>query len=118
MKQITVLLSTISFIFFTACGGGKIEGTWKPDTSGMGEMQKELAKDMFFSFEKGGKGTMSALGMKVPIEWKVEGSELVWTMEMLGTKKEERSQFKVSGNTLTLITEENGKKKEAKFKRE
>ena len=61
---------------------------------------------------------MGALGMKVPIEWKVEGSELVWTMEMLGTKKEERSQFKVSGNTLTLITEENGKKKEAKFKRE
>ena len=44
MKKINTLIVIVTFLFLTACGGGKIEGTWKPDTSGMGEMEKKMAE--------------------------------------------------------------------------
>ena len=102
MKKINTLIVIVTFLFLTACGGGKIEGTWKPDTSGMGEMEKKMAEGAKLIFESGGKGNMNVMGMAIPMEWKVEGDELVMTMEIFGEKSENRAKFNVSWNTLII----------------
>ena len=52
------------------------------------------------------------------MEWKVEGDALVMNMEMLGQKDTKRNKFSVSGDTLTMIEEEDGQKKESKLIRQ
>ena len=121
MKKLSTVLGLTIALLITACGGGgDLVGTWKQDTSGLGEMEKALAEGVGASitFESGGKGTMNAMGMAIPMEWKVEGDELVMTMEMLGQKDTKRNKFSVSGDTLTMIEEEDGQKKESKLVRQ
>ena len=60
----------------------------------------------------------SLIDLAISMEWKVEGDELVMTMEMLGQKDTKRNKFSVSGDTLTMIEEEDGQKKESKWIRQ
>lgn len=81
----------------------------------MGEMEKKMTEGAKLVFESGGKGNRHALGMTIPMEWKVEGDELVMTMEVMGLKNTKRGKFKVSGDTLTMTEEKDGKIEETKF---
>ena len=120
MKKLSTILGLTAVLFITACGGGgDLVGTWKPDTAGMNDIQKEMAGSLFsYTFDSGGKGSVNMLGMPIPMEWKIEGDELVMTMEMMGQKNTERSKFTLSGNSLTIIEEKDGATKEMKLVRE
>lgn len=91
MKRIIslALVTVLCLSFLCACGGDSIVGTWEAEEDGV---------TMSYTFEKGGKGSVSAEGISLDMEWSVSGDKL--TIEFMGEKEEQ--PFKLDGDKLIV----------------
>lgn len=95
-KTLTMVVSILLIaVLLVGCSAkSKLIGSWEGDFEGV---------DATYTFEKGGKGEVEVSGMSFDFEWEVKGDKLNIKMDMMGEEVEEESEFKVKGNTLTLI---------------
>ena len=90
MKKLTTIITCIlvvSCLVLTLTGcGSPVKGTWT-DESGL----------LSYTFEGGGKGTMTTVGVEVPLTYEIEDDTII----INGV----RYTFEVDGDKLTLTSE-------------
>lgn len=132
---------------FAACGGSSVAGKYSLDTSAMkAEMQKSMGADadkmpadekkqmeemmakmlesMKCDMTLGADGTFD-VAMDMPMvgkssivgTYKVEGDKITMTGKEQGKDKEETKTGTVSGNTITMTEDDDGKKMTLVFKK-
>lgn len=73
MKRLmAILMVCVMALALCACGGSKYVGDWEANMMGM---------KMELSIEKGGKGTMSAMGESEEITWEERDGKLIMDSE-------------------------------------
>ena len=55
-----------------------------------------------YTFNEGGSGTMTAMGIPFPMTYEVSGKKITLTVEGFGDSDTETVEFSISGDTLTL----------------
>ena len=81
------IILVISCLFLTLTGcGASIKGTWT-DASGY----------ISYTFESGGKGTMTTMGVNAPFTYEIDGDKI--------TISGVQYTFEIDGNQLTLRSE-------------
>lgn len=102
MKKLFPILLIIAILTatLTACGSSELLGTW------------EISDDtvtLTLTFEKDGKGTISAPGSDVfDVKWYAKGGKLSATATIHGETNNffQEAEYKVEDNKLTVTTEE------------
>lgn len=93
---VVVMLASV----LVACGssGGSIIGTWTATQEGV---------TMEMTFENGGKGKVSTMGMSMDMEWSAEGNKLTASMSVMGQTQEmfKDAEFAVKGNELSITAD-------------
>lgn len=94
-KTLTMVVSILLIaVLLVGCSAEKkIIGSWEGEFDGMKGT---------FTFEKDGKGEISAEGISIDFDYEIDGKKL--KIELFGEEGE--CEFKVSGSKLTLIGED------------
>ena len=100
MKKTLALVLVVVMLSATlvACGGDSILGTWEATQDGV---------TMKFTFEDGGQGKATVMGLEVGMTWSVSGDKLNAKISMMGQEEEilKDATYSVSGDELSITME-------------
>ncbi|WP_027438389.1 DUF5640 domain-containing protein [Lachnospira multipara] len=97
-KIFAMSFCTVMLFALVACKGDSLVGTWSGSEDDI---------SYTFVFEKDGKGSLDLSGVSIPFEYEVKDDEITIKMTLLGQTEEDKYQYKISKNKLTITDETN-----------